>query len=214
MTDERLQHLMTEAAPTYRVPADSPLDEMWGRIEAEHFDGAGRADRGVLRLVESLRWRQWGRAVTGIAATLIVGIGIGRFTASDSTSDLPAATAAAEQELNGATESLPRATSRVLDDAALLLASLPTDGRRLDERFTGQVTQTLTTTRLLLDSPEVTDARLRLLLEDLELVLVQIARLNATGRAEEITFITAAMDERDVVPRLRTVAAAMSYNDF
>ena len=41
----------------------------------------------------------------------------------------------------------------------------------------------LGTNRLLLDSPVATDPRMRQLLEDLELVLAQIAQLSAEGRA-------------------------------
>jgi hypothetical protein len=69
-------------------------------------------------------------------------------------------------------------------------------------------------TRLLLDSPAASDPRLRDLLEDLELVLAQVARLRASPHAEELTFIAAAMDERDVVPRIRTAAASMSPANF
>ena len=58
------------------------------------------------------------------------------------------------------------------------------------------------------------DPRLRDVLEDLELVLAQVVRLKATPRTEELTFIAEAVNERDVVPRIRTVAAAISNSDF
>lgn len=211
MHDDRLQQLIKDAAPDYRVPAEPPIDEMWKRIEAEHFD-AGR--------VATLRtgaWRKWGGMVTGIAATLLVGVGIGRYTASAPAAPLDPFSVAASATLStpAAAEPLKRATSRYLDDAALLLASLPSEAAGRDARFNTQAVQLLTMTRLLLDSPAAaSDARLRDLLEDLELVLVQVARLNAAPRAEELTIITTAMDERDVVPRLRTVAAAMSSDNF
>lgn len=205
MNDERLEQLIADAAPGYRVPAEPPLDAMWTQIESEHFDAAGRSVVGT-------RWRKsgWGRAITGVAATLLVGIGIGRFTAPSVDPALPVATGVAVP----VAEPLQRATSQYLDEAALLLAALPTEASGTDARFTNHAAQLLTMTRVLLDSPAASDLRLRDLLEDLELVLAQVARLNAAPRAEELTFITAAMDERDVVPRLRTVAAAMSYSDF
>jgi len=210
MNDERLEQLIAEAAPSYRVPAEPPLDAMWARIESEHFDIAAQS-------AGEARWRSagflWGRAVTGIAATLLVGIGIGRFTAPI-VDPVPPVTSAAAAATVPVAEPLQRATSQYLDDAALLLAALPTQAFGADTRFTNHASQLLTMTRLLLDSPAASDLRLRDLLEDLELVLAQVARLNAAPRAEELTFITAAMDERDVVPRLRTVAAAMSYSDF
>lgn len=205
MTDEQLQQLMAEAAPSYRVPKDPPLDAMWARIEAEHFDGTS------LRRKPTTRWHRWGRAITGIAATLLVGFGIGRFSAPD-VERLPGVVVA--QNAASASDPLQRTTSRYLDDAALLLASLPADGVPTDSQFTARAAQMLTMVRLLLDSPAAQRPGLYNLLEDLELVLAQVVRLSATGRAEELTFITAAMNERDVVERLRTVAAAMSYSDF
>jgi hypothetical protein len=51
-------------------------------------------------------------------------------------------------------------------------------------------------------------------LEDLELVLAQAVRLRAASRAQDLTFIAEAMDERDMVPRLRTAAAALSHSDY
>ena len=210
MTDERLQQLMTEAAPSYRVPQEPPLDAMWGRIEAEHFDAA------LVRRVLPIRWRRWSRAISGIAATLLVGFGLGRFTAPDA-EPLPGVlvsggTAAAPSTV---AEPLQRTTSRYLDDAALLLASLNDNSAPMDARFATHAAQLLTMTRLLLDSQAAAaDPNLRDLLEDLELVLAQVIRLNAPGRAEELTFITAALNERDMVERLRSVAAAMSYTDF
>jgi len=207
MHDDRLQELINDAAPTYRVPAEPPVDAMWEQIEAEHF-GAARA--GTPRLGAG---RRWTGMVTGIAATLLVGIGIGRFTAQSADAPLDPFTVQSAQA--SVAEPLQRTTSRYLDDAALLLASLPSEAAGTDARFTSQAVQLLTMTRLLLDSPAAaSDARLRDLLEDLELVLAQVARLNAAPRAEELTIITTAMDERDVVPRLRTVAAAMSSDNF
>lgn len=205
MTDERLQQLMAEAAPSYRVPNDPPLDAMWERIEAEYFDGA------ALLRKPSPQWQRWGRAITGIAATLLVGFGIGRFSAPD-VAPLPGVVVA--QNSAPATDPLQRTTSRYLDDAALLLASLPADGVPTDSQFTARAAQMLTMTRLLLDSPTAQRPQVYTLLEDLELVLAQVVRLSTTGRTEELTFITTAMNERDVVERLRTVAAAMSYSDF
>lgn len=209
MHDDRLQQLIRDAAPDYRVPADPPVDALWARIEAEHFD---RASHGTPRFGA---WRRWGPIAAGIAATLVAGFGIGRFTAPSADPFLdPVAVAAVARPVATVAEPLQRTTSQYLDDAALLLASLPSDAGRTDARFTNHAVQLLTMTRLLLDSPAAADLRLRELLEDLELVLAQVARLDAAPRAEELTFITTAMDERDVVPRLRTVAAAMSSANF
>jgi hypothetical protein len=202
MTDERLQEMIKEAAASYRVPKDPPFDAMWARIEREHF-GASPA-------------RRWLVAAAGIAATLLVGIGIGRYTAAAGPSlagDAGVPTAAIERSSNLA-DPLQRTTSAYLDDAEVLLASLPKDSRGLDPSFVTNAREMLTRTRVLLDSPVASDPQLREVLEDLELVLAQAVRLRAASRAQDLTFIAEAMDERDMVPRLRTAAASLSHSDY
>lgn len=225
MTDEQLKSLMAEAAHTYRVPADPPLEEIWTRVESEHF-GSWRVRRT----------RRWLAPAVGIAATLLVGIGIGRFTATgaEGLTGIVGRGAATRPVADGAGTSRPpgtldengqevgsrvsdplqRTTSAYLDDAEMLLASMPREAKGVDSAFVRDAHRLLTTTRVLLDSPVGTDPRLRDMLEDLELILAQVARLQTAPRADELTFIAEAMDERDMVPRIRTVAAALSYSDY
>ncbi len=231
MTDERLNELMAEAKHSYRVPAEPPLDTMWARIEREHFDASGREvaadawtmDGGPARWPMRTRGpRRWLAPAVGIAATLLVGVGIGRFTApaspADVVAELPVAQDATMPVAHDVAEPLQRATSEYIDDAVSLLASFRRDlrasGTPSDARFVAQATLLLGTTRLLLDSPAASDPQLRDLLDDLELVLAQVAKLRTEPRPEELTFITEAMDERAVVPRLRTVAASLSASGY
>jgi hypothetical protein len=72
----------------------------------------------------------------------------------------------------------------------------------------------LTITRLLLDSPAGSDVRLHNLLQDLELVLAQVARLEPRHHRDEMQFIQTALDEHDIVPRVRSAAADLSLQDF
>jgi t-SNARE complex subunit (syntaxin) len=51
------------------------------------------------------------------------------------------------------------------------------------------------------------------LLEDLELVLAQVARLQSQRPGEAITLINEALEERDVVPRIRSAVADLSGSD-
>jgi hypothetical protein len=48
---------------------------------------------------------------------------------------------------------------------------------------------------------------LRLLLEDLELVLAQIVQLPARPSAPDVSLIDQAVDQREVLPRLRVMLA-------
>ena len=60
----------------------------------------------------------------------------------------------------------------------------------------------------MLDSPAARDARLKGLLEDLELVLAQIAQLPASGDREDVQSINQGLDQRSVLLRLRTANPA------
>jgi hypothetical protein len=97
----------------------------------------------------------------------------------------------------------------------VLLTSLPAEARSVGagERFSNQATELLTSTRLLLDSPAASDARFKDLLEDLELVLAQIAMLQTGRTRQDLDLITNALEEHDVVPRLRSAVARLSTGD-
>ena len=60
----------------------------------------------------------------------------------------------------------------------------------------------------MLDSPAAQDARLKGLLEDLELVLAQIAQLPSSGDREGVRSINQGLDQRSVLLRLRTANPA------
>jgi len=66
----------------------------------------------------------------------------------------------------------------------------------------------LATNRLLLDSPAGTDPRLKFLLQDLELVLAQIAQLAPEGRSEDLKLITDGLEQDGMMVRLRSAVPA------
>jgi hypothetical protein len=225
MTDDRFDELMRDAAETYRKPAEPDFDAMWRGIEADHFGGrvtGGRREQGVVRWATN-RW-------VGIAATLLIGIGVGRTSMSLGKSapilapapvpSGPASTVATvvptttTREDNVA-QPYDGETSKYLGQTAALLTSLPNEVRagRADAQFVSRASDLLTTTRLLLDSPAAREPAMRNLFEDLELVLAQVVRLqNNRGTRTELDLITEALQQRDVLPRLRTAVADISAN--
>jgi hypothetical protein len=96
-----------------------------------------------------------------------------------------------------------------LSRAEALLTSFEEDTRagRQDEQMRVWASDLLSSTRLLLDSPAGRDARMRPLLEDLELVLAQI-RQAAEGRTSERDMVVEGIDARGVLPRIRTAIPA------
>jgi hypothetical protein len=197
MTDDKLQELLKEASRTWRVPPEPQVAEMWAGIEARHFNRPRR------RITPN-----WWMFASAVAAALVFGVSLGRFTASDrATQPTVAATPA------GVGEPYGRRTSELLGQTAVLLAALPAEARdgRANAHFSEQAAQLLVTTRLLLDSPVASDPRLRMLLEDLELVLAQVSQLPGAARNKaELEIITSALEERDVVPRIRVAVASLS----
>jgi len=219
MTDNTHDHfdeVLQDAARTYNRPPeeqDMPLGEMWDAIEAQAFPAARRAPR----------YAQWVR----VAAALIVGVGIGRVSLSIGRHEpVPIGAASVFAQIKAGssgtaetlTPPLDPATSRYLGQAAALLIELPaeTNVGRPDQPFIKRANELLLTTRLLLDSQSGSDPTLRNLLEDLELVLVQVVRLEKErdpSRRTELELIQQALDQRDVIPRLRTAASEYAADD-
>ena len=220
MTDDindRLDDLLRDGMRAYNRPPDRqdmPLDGMWTSIEAQSFPRGQNATR---------------HAWIGIAAALVIGVGIGRLSSYTGRSHSPAAgvpvaTAAADSNprfpaaSDAATQPLDPTTSRYLGQAAALLIALPAEANvsAPDQSFTKRANELLLTTRLLLDSQSGSDPTMRNLLEDLELVLVQVVRLEkerSPSRRTELELIQQALDQRDVIPRLRNAASEYASDD-
>jgi hypothetical protein len=209
MDDNKLDELLTDAVRSYRPPPAAPLDAIWARVEAEAF--ASRAPN------RTPGWAAFGGA---IAATLLFGVLIGRATATRGVS-APLVSAAAPASTpahlasNAPADPYSRTTQEFLGRTAVLLAALPSKDHpgTNDARLAGQAQQLLGTTRLLLDSPVGHEQRMKDLLEDLELVLAQVARLQPQRPGESLTLINEALEERDVVPRIRSAVADLSGSD-
>jgi hypothetical protein len=198
MTDDRFERLLRDAAQGYHRPPETPRDEMWRRIAAARAARRERGHRATL-------WLRWG---VGIAAVLVLGIGIGRWTArTPGAGRMPLAAGSGTGEAGVAYRV---AAAQYLTRTETLLTGFRTETRTDEQnaRFAAQARDLLTTTRLMLDSPAAQDARLKALLEDLELVLAQIAQLSRSGNGEDVQLINQGLEQRSVLLRLRTAVPA------
>lgn len=218
MNADRFDELMRDAAETFHRPSAPPLDAMWREIESAHFGGGANAapapgSNGRHR-------HQWW---LGIAATLIVGVALGRYSATVGHERGVAVSKTAQVATIAPTVHVDTSlavpydveTSKYLGQTAALLVALPDqmhDGRAADQQFVARAGELLTRTRLLLDSPAASDPSMRTLLEDLELVLAQIVQLQHHQSRTELDLINQALEQRDVIPRLRTAVADISAN--
>ena len=210
--DERLDELLDDAARTYRVPPEPPLDAIWSRVEAEVFTPvtARRGGPG------------WRVLTTAIAASLVLGVALGRHSTRDERAATIAAvnastvTPAASPAAQAAAAPYQRATEEFLGSTALLLAALPRSGSggQTPTLLPDQAAELLTTTRLLLDSPVSANPRMKALLQDLELVLAQVARLQPRRDNATLTLISQTLEERELVPRIRSAVSDLSTFDY
>lgn len=209
--DEQLPDGVRLAARGYNNPPElssADLDAMWSGIESEAFAAPALAPR----VIRANRWFAAGNLMR-MAAVLVIGVAIGRFMLPREKAVTPPVMADAGADSVNIPEPYEAATSRYLGQTAALLVGLPSDGSRADRANIGRATDLLSTTRMLLDSPAASDPRLRALLEDLELVLAQVVRLQADRSGDELDFIRQALEQRDVLPRLRTAVADFSADD-
>jgi hypothetical protein len=201
MNEKDIERGLAELKETWRTPvAPPPLDRMWDKIEREAFTTPARTPS------------RWIRTILPLAATLVIGFGIGRVaprsgenvaaTPGETSAAVPAQAASEAPPFVGvATDYLERVT-------ALLVTLASGSGRGQPVQYSAnQARDLLATTRLLMDTPSPLEPHLRSLLEDLELVLAQIARLPARPSAPDVYLIDQALDQREVIPRLRVYLA-------
>ncbi len=213
MTEDQFPDVLRQAAKHYNTPPATPREAMWARIEAER-----RARSGRPREVIYMPWVQWG---IGIAAVLVLGIGLGRLTMQPEAEQTVAVTQSATPVATPsatvpapesgalspayqvvATEHLSRAEA-LLTDFRAQAATGETDAQV--SRWAGDL---LSSTRLLLDSPAAEDPQLRVLLQDLELILAQISQIPTRRSGEEMELIERSLEQGGVMPRLRTAVPA------
>lgn len=215
--EDRFDEYLRDAARDYHAPPATPRAELWDRITAERAArrAAGELARDGEDGIVSLNQRRkggsrWLQFAVGIAAVLALGIGIGRYTttatgvvpAAPTATPTPAPTIAARPERRNPGEAASEfATTQHLSQVETFLTEFGT--RDTAPEFSAEARDLLGTTRLLLDSKRIADPRTRKLLEDLELVLVQIATLNPRDRREELDFIADGLTQSHLRTRLR-----------
>ena len=204
--DPKFEAWLRKAAGSYHSPLPTPREELWKRIE-----GARRA-KPVIAL------RPWMRWVVAAAAMLALGIGIGRWTVNQSAvrnGTVVATTDTAQDQASQAAQpdiAYQVAATQYLSRTEAFLTSFRADRGANHEanraRLASQARDLLTTTRLMLDSPAGDDQRIRALLEDLELVLVQISQLDAAHTGHDADLINQGMNQTNVLPKLRSAIPA------
>jgi hypothetical protein len=204
--DERFEEFVRTAAQELDPVGEIPREEMWTRIaEARRFQRT-RTSR------KFPAFATWG---IGLAATLAIGIGLGRWSALDRTPEngvasvsTPQSSPANTDEVGDMAASYRFAALQHLGSVEVLLTSVSSGA--VDPQLKSWARGMLTNTRYLLDSPAGADPRMASLLEDLELILAQIASANPNVNQAELDLIQDGIKHTAVLPRLRATQSAHS----
>lgn len=204
MTEDQFERFARDAARDYnRPPEEVPREAMWAAIQRER-----RERRQATPAWQRPQWVRWG---VGIAAALALGIGIGRSWTDDTPAAVGVPVVVAGDETSADDAELYRfVTAQHLGRVETFLAMFQVDARagHYAGNAGGTARDLMTTTRLLLDSPAAQDEQFQLLLEDIELVLAQIAQFPDTRRSQELEFIDDGIDRRSMMLRLQAALAA------
>lgn len=200
MTDDSFNKALKEMAEEYNEPPATPREEMWAHIQTLRLQRHRRQRSRLVRL------GGWG---VGIAAALVIGVGIGRRSEPEPPVTPDTVVVLGGNETNDATNLYQFAATQHLAQVEVFLTMFRLDasgGRPVEESGVA-ATDLLSTTRLYLDSPASENAQLRNLLEDIELVLAQIAQLTRDN-AEELTLIDESIEQNGVLLRLQSAVGA------
>ncbi|HET7187545.1 MAG TPA: hypothetical protein VFI52_05295 [Gemmatimonadaceae bacterium] len=218
--DPAFEAWLRRAAPSLNAPGTTPVETIWAGIHAAQRSAAAAATDRITG-VRPLRRTRWVMPVT-IAATLLVGVALDRFvivqsglrSASSPTVVARRAEPAPTVDSTARSDLYRLAAVQTLTQAEALLTAYRAGGAgtRNDaaaRQLGGWAREVLGSTRLLIDSPAGSDAQLRPLLNDIELVLVQIVRLSGTPLdSTDRALIDRALRDRDLLPRIRTAVPA------
>jgi hypothetical protein len=195
----------------YNAPVRPPADEIWTRIEQ---DVASAIRPAFVRATP--RRRLWIPIGAGIAATLLIGVAVGRWTTQAPTS--PVETVATARSAPAPDDSVRSAaheravTFEHLANAEVFITTVRADLKagRADAQRAERSRELLSRTRLLLGPSADHSPAVEQLLQDLELLLAEIAALPPSRPKMDLRLLNESMREGNVLPRIRATLPTQS----
>jgi hypothetical protein len=200
---------LNKMARSHNPPPEVPRDRMWEKIDAARSDR-----RGVLEPDFTPRRSPAFRIIriaSGVAAILVLGVFIGRMSEQQPVPvPVPVAVRQVETSDPDIKKDIYRLAARDLFSRAdYLLTDFKVRSCGKDDlsEVPAWAGGMLVQTRLLMDTDVAEDIEMKILLDELELVLAQIVGLSRDNCASDMAWIRQGLQERDTIDRLRTVSA-------
>jgi len=204
--DSKFDEFLRRETNRFAEPVNPPADAIWSAIEGD----VARAIQPAPRVGPRRLWIYIG---LGLAATLVIGVGVGRWSASRvAPQTANVATHGSQDDSLRAAAMADASVAQYLGEAEIFLTAVRADlkaGRRETDRAE-RSRQLLARTRLLLASSEARSPTVDLLLRDLELLLAEISALPDTGRRLDERLIEQRLRQGTILPRIRTTLPASS----
>jgi hypothetical protein len=198
--DEKFDDFIRSAAKGYTPGGAPPADAMWAAIAHDVADAIRPTRARTIR-------RTWIAGGIGIAATLLIGVAVGRWTSAPVRPAQVAAVVHPASDDSARTAAHTRAvTLDHLADAEVFLTTVRADVKtgRTDADRTARSRELLARTRLLLGSQTHRSPAVEQLLQDLELLLAEISAMPATTRPSmDVKLLDETMRDGNILPRIR-----------
>lgn len=215
--DPWMLEMVRDAVDDADAQVEVPRDMMWARIQRARRETSTLTPSVSAPVTRPKPWRL-GRQLTAAAAVLVAGVAIGRYVLPAA----PAATVAVSDSTTAARDAAAAVNSEpvrvAMQEHLARTVSLLTTVR--DDAPTASVSaelgplakELLTTTRLLLDQPQLRDDRTRRLLQDLELVLLQVIQAR-TAAPETQNAPRETLRETNLLTRVNALVTASAATD-
>ncbi len=205
MNEEQMEQALREMAAGYHAPPETPREEMWARIEVERRGEATRRRKAAV-----IHFPVW-RVAAAAAAVLVAGVAIGRFSAPGGEHVEMVVGGTPDVELASESQVAYRVVaSEHLSNVETFLTVFRAEagtGRLTEADYLPPARRLLFQTRILQDSPIARDLALKTLLDDVELILAQIAQFS-DDRPGDLEFIDQGIEQRGVLLKLRSAIPA------
>jgi len=200
MIEDPLDPRLRDAAADYNKPPETPREAMWAAIQS----GRTRPARRPI-------WKPllWGGLAA--AAVLVLGILIGRALMSGSHAPVnPPIAGPVNPDTATGDNAFKVAAVQYLSQSEVFLTTFRADLKQgtLDQNAGRRAQELLSSNRLLMDSPAARDPKTKALLQDLELVLAEIAQMTDQTDKNEANMIDDGLEQGGLLSRLRTAVPA------